>query len=54
VRRGATATAPTTVPTTVPETTLAPVTTAPGFPFDGGDVPGLEKKDKDAEEAPTP
>jgi tRNA A-37 threonylcarbamoyl transferase component Bud32 len=54
VRRGATATAPTTVPTTVPETTLAPVTTASGFPFDGGDVPGLDKKDKEDDEGATP
>ncbi len=40
------ATDATTVPTTVPPTTLAPVTTVSGFPFDGSDAPGQDKKDK--------
>ncbi len=51
VRRATT----TTVPTTVPETTLAPVTTL-GFPFDGSELPGPGKKDKEpkADEPPGP
>jgi serine/threonine protein kinase len=47
VRRAATNTVPTTVATTVPETTLAPVTTEAGFPFEGSEPPGQAKKDED-------
>jgi hypothetical protein len=31
----------------VPETTLAPVTTEAGFPFEGSEPPGQAKKDED-------